>query len=72
MKKHVRQAKLAGILRMHDITYEELARGIGKSNSTISFIINGEVDFKVSTAKKIVAFVNKKAKQSYVLADVID
>lgn len=72
MKKHARHGNLAAVLKRHDITYAELGEGIGKSISAISFIINGDVDYKLSVAKKILAYVEAHAGVKYSYNDIID
>lgn len=72
IRKFPRQDKLAGKLRQYNITYEELSPFIGITPSAISAIINGYVDFKLSLARKIRAYIQKKAKTQITLEEIID
>jgi len=71
-KKFPRQDKLAGKLRQYDITYEELSRYIGISPSAICSIVVGNVDFKLSVARKILAYIQKKSGTELSLSEILD
>lgn len=70
--KFPRQGKLSGKLRQYDITYEELASYIGITPSAICAIINGHVDYKLSIARKIRTYIQKKARVDLPLSEIID
>lgn len=71
-RKFPRQDKLAGKLRQYDITYEELSPYIGITSSAISAIINGYVDYKLSIARKIRAYIQKKSGVELSLSEILD
>lgn len=71
-KKFPRQDKLAGKLRQHDITYEELSRYIGITPSAICSIIVGNVDYKLSVARKIRAYIQMKSGAELSLSEILD
>lgn len=76
MKKRIlpfpRQNKLAGKLRQYQITYEELANGIGMSAAGVEAIMNGRVDFKLSIARKICLYISKKSGENVELSDIVE
>ena len=72
MAKYPRQNKLVGKLAELNVTYTELADAIGKSAPTVSAIINGQIDMKLSISKKIIAYLNKKSNIELSIDDIID
>ena len=71
-KTFPRQNKLASILRLHEITYDELSKAIKLSPATISCIINGSQDYKVSIARKIILYIKIKHKTEYTLDQIAE
>jgi predicted transcriptional regulator len=63
-------SRLKGKMTEHHITYEELAKALGKSTSGVCKILNGEVDAKLSIQRRIKNYVNKKAERLYTLDEL--
>jgi len=72
MAKYPRQSKLVGKLAELNVTYTELADAIGKSAPTVSAIINGQVDMRLSISKKIIEYLNKKSSIKLSVEDIMD
>jgi predicted transcriptional regulator len=70
-KKFPRQTRLAGLLRGLEVTYEELGRAIGLSGSTISQIVTGTNDYKLSIGRKIKTYLQLKSKREISLDEIM-
>ena len=72
LKNHPRQGKLAGKLKQYDIAIPEIAKAIGRSPDLVYAIISGQVDYKVSIARKIKTYISRKCKTDITFEDIVE